>query len=213
VPCSRTGRAGKYERRAREEYEVSVAFMSQCYAGRYVSRVLDRLSLALYVLLSAADKCDIRIYLWLIDEWIWSWFSCVGCFCISLYSRVSCVIFWKSPFQILLSCEPAPNIIVWISKSLSSRISWVVPWNRWRRITVFLKLSASADSKMRFLRKTAGYTRWDHKRNEDILTLKSRMVNKSTSIFNHQSLRILYSWVLYDARFKRRLSPWTALTN
>jgi hypothetical protein len=23
---------------------------------------------------------------------------------------------------------------------------------------------------MRFLRRTAGYTRWDHKRNEDILT-------------------------------------------
>jgi hypothetical protein len=25
-------------------------------------------------------------------------------------------------------------------------------------------------AKMRFLRRTAGYTRWDHKRNEDILT-------------------------------------------
>jgi hypothetical protein len=63
VPCSRTGRAGKYERRAREEYEVSVVFMSQCYAGRYVTRVLDRLSLALYVVLSAADKCDKNIFM------------------------------------------------------------------------------------------------------------------------------------------------------
>jgi len=46
-----------------------------------------------------------------------------------------------------------------------------------------------------------------------VLTLKGRMVNISTSCFDHQSLCILYSWVLYDSRFKRRLYPWTALTS
>jgi hypothetical protein len=45
------------------------------------------------------------------------------------------------------------------------------------------------------------------------LTLTSRMVNISTSCFDHESLCILYSCVLYDFRLKRRLSPWTALTS
>jgi hypothetical protein len=46
-----------------------------------------------------------------------------------------------------------------------------------------------------------------------VLTVKGRMINISTSCFDHQSLCILYSWVLHDSRFKRRLSPWRALTN
>jgi hypothetical protein len=45
------------------------------------------------------------------------------------------------------------------------------------------------------------------------LTFKGRMVNIYASCFDHQSLCILYSWVLNYSRFKRRLSPWTTLTS